>query len=59
MAGRVNFVPHATSVRALRRLRAPTSLPSNARVRPVETTTYRVRARLVESKFEEDSDFHL
>jgi hypothetical protein len=59
MAGRVSLVPHATSVRALRRLRAPTSLPSNARVRPVETTTYRVHARLVESKFEEDSDFHL
>jgi hypothetical protein len=25
----------------------------------VETTTYRVHGRLVESKFEEDSDFHL
>jgi hypothetical protein len=59
MAGQVNFVPHATSVRALRRLRPPTSLPNTARVRPVETTTYRVHARLVESKFEEDSDFHL
>ena len=59
MAGRVSLVPHATSVRALRRLRPPTSLPSNARVRPVETTTYRVHARLVESKLEEDSDFHL
>jgi hypothetical protein len=59
MAGQINFVPHATSVRALRRLRPPNSLPSNARVRPVETTTYRVHARLVESKLEEDSDFHL
>jgi hypothetical protein len=59
MAGRVNFLPHATSVRALRRLRPPTSLPNTARVRPVETTTYRIHARLIESKFEEDSDFHL
>jgi hypothetical protein len=59
MAARVSFVPHRTSVRALRRLRAPSSLPRNARIRPVETTTYRVHARLVESRFEEDSDLHL
>jgi hypothetical protein len=46
-------------VRALRRLLRPEVLPQRARNRPVETTTYRVHARLVESKFEEDSDFHL
>jgi hypothetical protein len=34
-------------------------LPQRARNRPVETTTYRVHARLVESKFKDDSDFHL
>jgi Excalibur calcium-binding domain len=59
MAGWVSFVPHQTSVRALRRLRPPSSLPQDARVRPVETRTYRVHARLVESKLEDDSDFHL
>jgi len=59
MASRVSLIPRATTVRALRRLRPPDSLPQKARNRPVETTTYRVRARLVGSKFEEDSDFHL
>jgi hypothetical protein len=54
---RVNFVPRTTSVRALRRL--PRPLPQGAGNRPVETTTYRVHARLVEAKFEDDSDFHL
>jgi hypothetical protein len=33
--------------------------PGRARVRPVETSTYRVHAHLVASKLEEDSDFHL
>jgi len=59
MASRVSLIPRTTTVRALRRLRPPDSLPQKARNRPVETTTYRVRARLVGSKFEEDSDFHL
>jgi hypothetical protein len=59
MAGRVSLVPHTTSVRALRRLRPPSSLPQDARIPSVETTTYRVHARMVESKLEEDSDFHL
>jgi hypothetical protein len=59
MASQVRLFPRWTTVRALRRLRAPASLPQKARNRPVETTTYRVRARLVGSKFEEDSDFHL
>ena len=56
---RVNFVPRTTSVRALRRLRRPFALPQTRTNRPVETTTYRVHARLVEAKFEDDSDFHL
>jgi hypothetical protein len=58
-AARVNLVPRTTSVRALRRLPRPDSLPQSARNRPVETTTYRIHARLVESKLEDDSDFHL
>jgi hypothetical protein len=59
MANQVNLVPRTTTVRALRHLPRPDSAPQDARVRPVETTTYRVRARLVESRFEDDSDFHL
>jgi hypothetical protein len=59
MASQVKLTPHPSSVRGLRRLRVPPSLPQRARNRPVETSTYRVRARLVESRFEDDSDFHL
>jgi hypothetical protein len=51
--------PTRRDVRALRRLRPPSSRPQYARIRPVETTTYCVHARIVESKLEEDSDFHL
>jgi hypothetical protein len=57
MASQVKLTPHPSSVRALRRLRVPPSLPQRARNRPVETSTYRVRARLVESRPEDDSDF--
>jgi hypothetical protein len=59
MASQVKLTPHPSSVRGLRRLRVPPSLPQRARNRPVETSTYRVHARLVESRFEDDSDFHL
>ena len=59
MASQVKLTPHPSSVPALRRLRVPPSLPQKARNRPVETSSYRVHARLVESKFEDDSDFHL
>jgi hypothetical protein len=59
MARQVNLVPRPTTVRALRRIPRPSSPPENGRVRPIETTTYRVRARLVRSKFEDEQDFHL
>jgi hypothetical protein len=59
MAGRVGFVPHTASVRALRRLRAASSLPRGARVRVVETTTYRRRRPAGRVEVVEDSDFHL
>jgi hypothetical protein len=52
----VNFHPHATTVSALRRFR-PTG--SYRRGRGVERRTYRVKARLVEAKFENDQDIHL
>jgi hypothetical protein len=53
----VNFTPKSTTVSALRRLRPPATL--GARNPGVERRTYRVRARLVEFKIEEDSDVHL
>jgi hypothetical protein len=52
----INFHPRATTVSALRRL-APTGLSS--RGPGVERRTYRIRARLVEAKLEEDEDYHL
>jgi len=56
-ASLVNFHAKSTTVSALRRLRAPATLGS--RNPGVERRTYRVRARLVEFKIEEDSDVHL
>jgi hypothetical protein len=54
----LRFIPRLTTITHLRRLRAPVNLPST-RIRPVEVTTYRVRARLVAAKVEDDSDIHL
>src|SRR5438093_627979 len=56
-AGLVNLKPRTTTIRALRRLRRPAEPTS--RSRGVETRTYRVRARLVAAKLEDDSDVHL
>src|SRR2546425_742720 len=53
----VDFKPRTTTLRALRRLRRPTE--PTGRIRGVETTTYRVRARVLAAKIEEDSDIHL
>jgi uncharacterized repeat protein (TIGR01451 family) len=55
----VKFTPRRTTVRALRRLRAPAAVAIRPRIRGVETTTYQVRAALVEMKLEDDSDVHL
>jgi hypothetical protein len=49
----------ATTIAALDALSAPSSLPSNNRVAPTETTVYRVQATLTEFKMEADSDYHL
>ena len=48
-----------TTVAALTAVAAPSSLPSNNRVAPTETTVYRVQATLTEFKMEADSDYHL
>jgi hypothetical protein len=56
-AGRVNLSPTATTVSRLRRLAAPASLPD--RRLPAEFHSYRLRARLVAFKLEDDGDVHL
>jgi hypothetical protein len=54
----INLVPRSTTIAALRRLRPPAVLGAR-RIGRVEKTVYRVRARLVAFKLEEDSDIHL
>lgn len=56
-ADEVNFHSKKTTVSALIRKRRPSRL--RARNRGVETTTYRLRARLMDAKLEDDSDVHL
>jgi hypothetical protein len=56
---RVNFRPKDTTVQTLRGLRSPGVGYSTPRIRGVETTTYRLRAQLVEMKQEDDRDIHL
>jgi len=48
-----------STIAALTALAAPSTLPSNNRVAPTETTVYRVTATLTEFKLEADSDYHL
>jgi hypothetical protein len=55
----VDLRPRATTVRALRALRAPAVGPATPRLAGVERRTYRLRARLIELKLEADSDIHL
>jgi hypothetical protein len=58
-AGRtLSLSPKATTIRTLRRKTAPGYLGLR-RGRGVERTTFRVRAKLVEMKLEDDSDIHL
>jgi hypothetical protein len=59
-AGRVGLGhPTATTIAHLISQPAPSSLPPNARVSPVETTEWILDATLVEDKYETDSDYHL
>jgi hypothetical protein len=58
-AGRaLTLSPNATTIRALRRKTVPAYVGLR-RGRGVERTTFRVRAKLVEMKLEDDSDIHL
>jgi len=55
----VNDTPRDVSIRYLRHRTTPSFRPQTGRVAPVELTTYRVRARLVEYVREDDGDDHL
>jgi hypothetical protein len=57
-ASRVDFTPRPTSVDALRRKPVRRD-PHGFRKAPVETTVYRVRARLIGVLGEDDGDVHL
>ncbi len=48
-----------TTISSLDALPAPSSLPSNNRVQPTETTVFQINATLTEYKLEADSDYHL
>jgi hypothetical protein len=58
-AGEVNFHPKTTTVGALRSKPAPAIGFSTPRISGVETTTYKVRAKLIEYALEDDRDIHL
>src|SRR6185503_930296 len=49
----------STTIASLDAIPAPSSLPSNNRVQPTETTVYKVSATLTQYKLEADSDYHL
>lgn len=59
-ADEVNFTPKRTTIDALRAKPVPVPIrASTPRLDGVETTTYRVRATLVDARLVEDEDFHL
>ncbi len=55
----VNLAPVATTIEALRSLRRPARVDEHHRIGPVETTVYRVEAKLMWLKREDDEDYHL
>lgn len=48
-----------TTIASLDAIPAPSSLPSNNRVQPTETTVFKLSATLTQYKIEADSDYHL
>lgn len=56
---KVDFEPKEATVGWLVSLRPPARLPADGRVAPIETQTYKVRARLVGYKLERDEDSHV
>ena len=57
--GRVNFRPRPTTVAALAALERPAFLPEGGRAKPVERTTFVLRAYLAGWQPENDGDIHL
>ena len=55
----VNYKPHDSSIGRLRKKPHPHVGPNTKRIEGVETTNYRVAARLVEMKLEDNRDIHL
>ena len=55
----VNYKPHDSSIGRLRKKPHPHVGPNTKRIKGVETANYRVAARLVEMKLEDDHDIHL
>lgn len=59
-AGQIDLASTSTTtIASLDALPAPSSLPSNGRITPTETTVYQLQATLHEYKLESDSDYHL
>lgn len=56
---KVDFTPKETTVGWLVSQEHPAQSPADQRIGPVETQTYKVRARLISYKPEEDGDFHI
>lgn len=56
---KVDFAPKEATVGWLVSQERPAQLPADWRVGPIETQTYKVRARLMGYKLEEDEDFHI
>ncbi|GHO86361.1 hypothetical protein [Dictyobacter formicarum] len=48
-----------TTIAALSALTAPSTLPSNNRIQPTETTVFQLQDTLTQYKLETDSDYHL
>src|SRR5260370_33638467 len=57
--GRITLTPTPTTVAQLRILGTPARRPGNARVAPVELTSYVIHAVVVGWKLEADRDLHL
>ncbi|MCW2948703.1 MAG: hypothetical protein JWR24_5420 [Actinoallomurus sp.] len=59
-AGSINLQSTTqTTIASLGAIPAPSNLPANNRVKPTETTVYRLQATLTQYKLEADSDYHL
>jgi hypothetical protein len=56
---KVDFTPKEATVGWLVFQEHPAQSPADQRIGPVETQTYKVRARLVSYKLEQDGDFHI